>query len=300
MTSESLIRNLLAAISVWLTTLSVSSHCPWIYNCVGINNHRHFFLYLINLALGIISYDWLIYYCRAFCLQLFPFSSLTLLPPDFSNIDPSVSDQCNLLAPSICRVVNADSYTMILTMWTTLHLTWVTMLLFVQFIQVARAMTTYENMFGVGHHSAASLNSVFTSTGAPLDPSQRPLAGSTALPGAAADGQGHGHRHRHKGFLKQWSQLLGVDAFIETATGRGAATGSKNKRRKRNPYSQGCLANCRDFWCDPAPVFGRRDTGAAVLGGHAVNYTDMYESPGLMDASGGRSGGYQPVAGEEV
>ena len=46
------------------------------------------------------------------------------------------------------------------------------MLLFVQFLQVSRAMTTYENMFGIDNRSAASLTSAFTSTGAPLDPSQ--------------------------------------------------------------------------------------------------------------------------------
>ncbi len=73
-------------------------------------------------------------------------------------------------------------------------------------------------------------------------------------------------------------KLLGVDAFIETATGRGAATGKGNKRKKKNPYSCGCLTNCKDFWCDPAPVFGKRENGSAVLDGVSVNYTDLYES----------------------
>lgn len=232
---------------------------------------------------------------------LFLLRFLLLTPSsDFSDIDPAVSDQCNLLAPSICRIVNANPYTLVLAIWTTVHLTWVSMLLIVQFIQVSRAMTTYENMFGVDHHSATSLTSAFTSTGAPLDPSQHPPLSGSAPP----QGGPHGHRHRHRGCLKDWAQLLGVDAFIETATGRGAATGAKNKKKKGNPYSRGCLANCKDFWCDPAPVFGRRETGAALLGGHPVNYTDMYESPTMMGVGiGGRgrtAGGYQPVADDEV
>lgn len=181
------------------------------------------------------------------------------------------------------------------------------MLLFVQFIQVARAMTTYENMFGVNTRSAVSLSSAFTSTGAPLDPSTAaPPSGSDVGPHGPP---GHGHGHRHGGILKHWGRLLGVDTFIETARGRGAATasggGAAGKRRgaNKNPFSKGCLANCRDFWCDPAPVFGRRETGAAVLGGQAVNYTEMYESPAVMEVLGGggrRAGGYEAVPAEEV
>jgi hypothetical protein len=182
------------------------------------------------------------------------------------------------------------------------------MLLFVQFIQVTRGMTTYENMFGIEAHGAASLNSAFTSTGAPLaGGGQQPpsSSGAAVLPDSAHGRHGHGHGHKHGGFLKQWGKLLGVDAFIETATGRGAATGAKNKRKKTNPYSQGCLTNCKDFWFDPAPVFGKRETGAAVLAGRRVNWTEVYEAPALMDGgSGGRGrrgrSGYEAVAGEEV
>lgn len=170
------------------------------------------------------------------------------------------------------------------------------MLLFTQFIQVARAMTTYENMTGIRVNT--SLSTAFTSTGAPLDPNHPSLSVPTAPAGAHA---GHGHGHKHgAGLFKQWSQLLGVDPFIETITGRGAAT-TKNKRKKKNPFSRGCVTNCKDFWCDPAPIFGQRETGQASLGGDKVDYTAMYETPTLMSITGMRTrGGYEAVETEEV
>jgi hypothetical protein len=33
-----------------------SSHCPWIDNCVGVNNLRHFFLYIMALEIGILLF----------------------------------------------------------------------------------------------------------------------------------------------------------------------------------------------------------------------------------------------------
>jgi palmitoyltransferase ZDHHC13/17 len=197
-----------------------------------------------------------------------------------------------MLSPGLCRLINTDAYTLILAIWISIQLLWVTMLLFVQFVQVSRAMTTYENMFGVQDGSATS---AFTSTGTPLDPNHPSLR----VP--AAGGNAHGHAHRHKGgWLKQWARILGVDPFIETVRGRGAATG-KNKRKKKNPYSRGCTTNCRDFWCDPAPMFGQRENGSAVLGGDPVNYTAVYEAPSMMEIGRGRrAGGYEPVASDDV
>ncbi|CRK44203.1 hypothetical protein BN1723_000889 [Verticillium longisporum] len=255
-------------------------HCPWVYNCIGVNNHRHFFLYLISLSFGIIFYDGLLYNY-------------------LNDVSINASDSCSILSPTLCKIVNADGYTAVLSIWITVQLTWVSMLLFVQFVQVSRAMTTFENMYGIRDASATS---AFTSTGTPLDPNQAALAapdGSVA-PSALSK---HGHAHRG-GFMKQMFRLLGVEPFLETVRGRGAATGgnAKNMRRKkRNPYSRGIVTNCRDFWCDPAPTFGQRENGAAVLGGEPVDYTAMYESPSLMDIGRGRRrGGYEVVAAEEV
>ncbi|KAL2264260.1 hypothetical protein VTK26DRAFT_9036 [Humicola hyalothermophila] len=175
------------------------------------------------------------------------------------------------------------------------------MLLFVQFVQVSRAMTTYENMYGVNPPSFSRVGA-YTSTGAPLDPSAAPPSGSEIGPHAPP---GHGHHHHHRrrgGVLKHWAHLLGIDTFIETARGSsgGGGGGAGARHRKRgNPYSRGCVTNCRDFWCDPAPLFGRRETGAAVLGGVPVNYTEMYESPEVMEVIRGR-GGYEAVPGDDV
>ena len=207
---------------------------------------------------------------------------------------PSSSGDCNLLSASLCRVINADPYTILLAIWVTLQLTWVSMLLTVQFIQVSRAMTTYENMYGIHDVNATP---AFTSTGTPLDPNH-PLSAAAAA--APADRAARHQHHPQGGFLRRWARILGVDPFIETISGRGAvAADGGRSRRKKNPYSAGCVTNCRDFWCDPAPLFGQRSTGDAVIGGRPVNYTDMYETPRMMEVMGRRRG-YEVVAGEEV
>lgn len=52
------------------TILSRVSHCPWISNCVGANNQRHFVLYIVCLAIGIGSFIGLVLYRAYFPTHL--------------------------------------------------------------------------------------------------------------------------------------------------------------------------------------------------------------------------------------
>lgn len=177
---------------------------------------------------------------------------------------------------------------------------WVTMLLAVQMVQVARAQTTYESMRGHMHHGTQASQAITSAL----------TTGSTSLEGAQLSNAGIGpnptipsDRHQHKeGCFSQWKKLLGFDTFVATAIG-GSEAGS-GSRRRGNPYSRGILTNCKDFWCDPAPYFGKRETGAAMLDGEAVNYTRMYETPSRMKLRRARrdedGGTYHSVGSEDA
>ena len=218
---------------------------------------------------------------------------------DFGLIRETGSKECEILAAELCQVVNADPYTLVLIFWATLQLSWVTMLLFVQFVQISRAMTTWENMRGShahGHGSKASeaitsaLTTGTTSRGG-AQIGDTGLGPDPALPPTHAPGSHAGHHHK-AGCFAQWKKILGVDTFVETAL-----QGKSNPRR--NPFSAGCMQNCKDFWCDPAPMFGNRENGAAMFGGERINYTMMYETPRLHMRTRDGAGGYQSVGGDD-
>lgn len=165
-------------------------------------------------------------------------------------------------------------------------------------------MTTWENMRGANHGhgnkaSEAIMSSLMAGTtsraGAQLGSSG--LGPDPALPPTHAPG----HHHHHKaGCFAQWKKILGVDTFVETAL--HGYEGKSRAQRNRNPFSRGCLGNCKDFWCDPAPIFGKRENGQAMLGGEEINYTRLYETPrlGMRMRNGDTRGAYEGVATNDV
>lgn len=42
------------------------SHCPWVDNCIAVNNHKHFLLYVIFLIAGLGLLIRLTYVCKSY------------------------------------------------------------------------------------------------------------------------------------------------------------------------------------------------------------------------------------------
>lgn len=210
---------------------------------------------------------------------------------DLSVLSPPINPQCTFLKAELCATYDSDPFSIIITIWASLQLVWVIMLLTVQLLQIARGLTTYEAMHGSKpHSSAAQAGMSFITTGDPsMSSAQITSANRGPDPAAPHNHSGHGHSHAgHShggGVFAAWKRLLGVDTFMAVAVhGRGAAKQNSNQQQQagRNPFSKGCLTNCKDFWADDTPVFGSREVGVAKLGGERVDYSRMYEVPGGM------------------
>ena len=209
---------------------------------------------------------------------------MCLRAKDLEILPPPEQTKCNILSEDICKLVLRDTFTVVLTIWCILQLTWMTMLLIVQSVQIARAMTTYEAMRGHTHEGTAASEAITSA----LTAGTTTFSGASLTDGPKAHAQGKGH-HRKEGCFSQLKKLLGLDTFVATATGRSG------RRKRKNPFSRGVITNCRDFWCDPAPYFGKRETGAAMLNGDVINYTRLYEVPPRMKMRRPRDGGNDGV-----
>ncbi|KAK4045971.1 palmitoyltransferase akr1 [Microbotryomycetes sp. JL201] len=187
-------------------------YCPWVWNDVGINNHRQFLLFVASLVVAVVI-----------------FIHFSTQAPDLPT-----ANECGLFAP-FCQAGAYDAFALGTVVWCSLQLTWTIVLLAAQLWQISRQMTTLE-VSNVGRYGYMGGR-----PGAHQPTRQLSVAEGSSPSLALAEEGAHGReRKRASGLLK----ILGIDRFTEGKAAEGLANSSK----VANPFDLGMLGNCRDFW----------------------------------------------------
>lgn len=241
-------------------------YCPWVYNDIGVRNHKLFMTFVYALTIAIPLFNLL-------AAKYFEVKSEKL------GYESDFEDRCHFLSESLCVGFYNNHFLFNLTIWCWFQFVWLSFLCVVQTFQICKGLTSWE---------FTSLNDTMSSPMYNHSTVPRDFEGPNGPP-APEPPTTHAHTHNH-GF-GTFSRLIGLDQFVLTIKMaalsiflRTANTQSYASIDRFNiPTDFGWKQNWLDFWFIGnvewrnllfLPIDGENN-----LNGQVVDYYKLYEFP---------------------
>lgn len=262
--------------------------CPWVFNEIGVRNHKIFIMFTYSLHLGIILWSYL-------ALTYFHNLEKVLESTSEGGYDSELEESCNILSESLCIGYSLSNFKFNLLVWCWIQFMWLTLLVFSQTFQILKGVTTYEfaNLSSNISINHSTLPRDFIPLSSSVDDNYNGsiVGGLDSVNQSPNQTSNHGHAHNSSNAC---FRLLGIDQFILTLKINILSLLNKNTSNEvielssvNNPTDYGLKQNWLDFWflgdVKFRNIFYLPLKGENNLNGKLVDYYTLYELPPKRD-----------------
>ncbi|CCE62194.1 hypothetical protein TPHA_0C00370 [Tetrapisispora phaffii CBS 4417] len=259
-------------------------YCPWVYNDVGLKNHKTFLFFILSMETGIGLFT-------SLCLEYFD---------QLEDLYDDDKLKCLLLGDDeLCAGFTHDRFSFLIMAWSAFQFLWVSLLIFVQVFQVTKGVTSYEFNKIVKHGKQVTNSLPFKETFNTTPDISVPNNGSSSggddngtTDGEIGDTTSSTIRHRRSN--KIWgvcAAVLGIDQWIMVLKETIGLLPKRQTSESDRPFivtNYGIKNNCIDFFLTSdtsAPIWQRfiyePTSLKALLNNNEVDYATLYSLPSI-------------------